>query len=125
MVFDAISKNLGNWWGNQDKLIEKSGILFKVSWGEPWYQFEVISYIKNQEMTWKCIDANQKIDGLKDIEKEWVGSVIHWKVKNLETNWSLLEFEHQGLVPELVCFNFCSDSWRHFLENSLVSYLSK
>ena len=125
MLFEAISKNLGDWWGNQDKLIEKRGIIFKVSWGEAWYKFEVVKYLKNQEMTWKCIDANQKIEGLTDVEKEWVGTEIHWKVKRLDNNRSLLEFEHKGLIPEFICFNFCSDSWSHFLEQSLVNYLTK
>ncbi len=75
--------------------IEKRGIVFKVSWGEPWYKFEVVKYLKNQEMTWKCIDANQKIEGLTDVEKEWVGTEINWIVKRLDKNRSLLEFEHK------------------------------
>jgi len=82
-----------------------------------------MKYLKNQEMTWKCIDANQKIEGLTGIEKEWVGTEIHWIVKQLNGNRSLLEFEHKGLIPEFICFKFCSDSWSHFLEDSLVNYL--
>jgi hypothetical protein len=122
-VFEAISRRLGDWWGNQDNAIDHEGIVFKVSWGEPWYQFEVVKYIQDQEMTWKCIDANQKIDGLPGVEKEWVGTEISWNFKSLDNDKCLLEFEHQGLVPELLCFKFCSSSWEHFLEDSLVKYL--
>ena len=124
ILFEGISKKLRDWWGNQDILIDKKGVEFIVSWGEPWYKFEVVKYLKNHEMIWKCIDANQKIDGLTGVEKEWVGTEIHWIVKRLDKNRSLLEFEHKGLVPELICFNFCSDSWSHFLEDSLVKYLT-
>ena len=124
LLFEAISMKLNDWWGVQDQLIEKTGDVFKVSWGEPWYQFEVVNYVKNQEMIWKCIDANQKIKGLTDIEKEWVGTEIHWLIKQLDNNKSLLEFEHKGLVPEFLCFKVCSESWSIFLEESLVDYLT-
>ena len=122
-LFEAISKNLGDWWGNQDSPIDKEDVVFTVSWGEPWYKFQVIEYIPNQAMIWKCIDANQQIDGLTGVEKEWVGTEIHWEIKRLDRDRSLLEFEHKGLVPEFICFTFCSDSWGHFLESSLVEYL--
>ncbi|MBL4649538.1 MAG: hypothetical protein JKY03_07385, partial [Aureispira sp.] len=99
--------------------------LFKVSWGETWYQFKVVKYLKDYEMIWECIDANQKIDGLVDVEKEWVGTKIHWKLEKHEKDKTLLKFKHEGLVPEFVCFNFCSDSWDHFLKQALVNYLAK
>jgi hypothetical protein len=125
MLFEAISRNLGDWWGKQDRLIEKQGMVFKVSWGEPWYQFEVVKFLKHQEMIWKCIDANQKIEGLRGVEKEWVGTEIHWIVKGLNNNRSLLEFEHKGLIPDFICFDFCSKAWSHFLNDSLVKYLTQ
>ena len=124
-IFAAISKELGNWWGNQDKPILRNGTIFKVAWGEPWYQFEVSHYMVNREMSWTCIDANQIIEGLTGVEKEWVGSEIHWKIEPLDENRSLLKFEHSGLVPELQCYSFCSKSWIYFLEHKLVDYLRK
>jgi hypothetical protein len=123
-VFSAISENLGNWWGKQTKSKLKQGTVFKVSWGEPWYKFKVIKFTKNVAMVWECVDANQIIDGLDGVEKEWVGTKIHWNLKPLENRNVILEFEHEGLIPEFICFNFCSKAWTHFLENSLVNYLS-
>ncbi|MEM7297676.1 MAG: hypothetical protein AAF391_05355 [Bacteroidota bacterium] len=125
IVFRAISKRLGFWWGKQDQLIDQVGVVFTVSWNEPWYQFKVIRYIENQEMVWECMDANQIIDGLDDVQKEWVGTKIHWRIINIGKNRTLLEFEHEGLAPEFICFRFCSDSWNHFLNESLVAYLKR
>jgi len=124
-VFQAISKDLANWWGYQDAPIEKKGTILKVSWGEPWYQFEVTEYHENKKMVWKCIDANQKIDGLKNVEKEWVDTKIYWVLQELDEQKTLLKFKHEGLTPEFICFKFCSKSWNHFLQGSLVSYLVK
>jgi len=124
-VFKAISQQLGDWWGKQDKVIEKEGTIFKVAWGEPWYQFKVIHFIPNQEMSWECIDANQKINGLSGVEKEWVGTKVHWKVENLGPDQCRLNFEHEGLVPDFLCFDFCSATWERFLKESLVNYLER
>jgi len=123
-VFMAISRELGNWWGQQDKLIDEKNLVFKVSWGEPWYQFKVLDYKENELMIWECIDANQLIPGLSGVEKEWVGTRIHWKLKEMSSNTTLLEFKHQGLIPEFLCFDFCSNSWEHFLKDRLVAYLA-
>ena len=123
IVFDAITENLASWWGRQDHRIDKAGTVFTVSWGEPWYQFEVTHYIENHEMIWKCIDANQIIGGLEGVQKEWVDTKIHWKLKPLGNDDSLLEFEHEGLVPDFICFQVCSTSWDHFLKESLIAYL--
>ena len=122
-VFRAISKNLGDWWGKQDQEINREGTIFKVSWGEPWYQFKVIKYAQDQEMIWECVDANQKISGLENVEKEWVGTKIHWELEEVEKEKTLLKFQHEGLVPEFICFNFCSQTWDHFLQKVLVNYL--
>lgn len=123
-VFKAITQELPNWWGPQDHSVSKKGDVFTVSWGEPWYQFEVVRFIENEEVVWRCIDANQIIDGLEGVQKEWVNTEIHWK---LEANVSItkLDFMHKGLIPSFICFQFCSDSWTHFLKGSLVDYLDK
>lgn len=124
-VFRAISTELSLWWGAQDNLIDQNKMIFRVSWGEPWYEFELLEYRQDQEMVWECIDANQKIKGLKNIEKEWVGTKIHWKLVALTQDRTELEFRHEGLVPELICFEFCSASWGHFLKEALVNYIAK
>ena len=122
-VFKAITKELSNWWGKQDKLVEKRNDIFRVSWGEPWYQFEVVEYIENEKMIWKCIDANQKIRGLVGVEKEWVNSKIHWSLEKVDSSRTILTFEHEGLTPKVLCYNVCSNSWSEFLKGSLVKYV--
>ena len=34
----------------------------------------------------------------------------------------MLYFRHQGLTPELECFDMCHEGWTHYLA-SLVSYV--
>ncbi|MEN8789457.1 MAG: hypothetical protein ABF295_08060, partial [Flavobacteriaceae bacterium] len=108
----------------QDIAANCEGTEFKVSWGEAWYLFKVISYRPNEVMIWECIDANQKIPGLTGVEKEWVGTKIHWILTEINPRLTRLNFEHEGLVPEFICFNFCCQSWEHFLKESLKNYIA-
>ena len=73
----------------------------------------------------KGVDANQKIEGLENVEKEWVGTKIHWNLERVGREKTLLKFQHEGLVPEFICFNFCCKSWDHFLRQILVNYLEQ
>lgn len=123
-VFNAISLDLGLWWGDQSHKINSVNQIFKVSWGEPWYQFKVVEYGPFQKMSWQCIDANQKIDGLKNVEKEWVDTIIHWHFKKLNNDKTILHFVHEGLNPGILCFDFCSKSWDHFLLDKLSNHLN-
>ncbi|MDH3698932.1 MAG: hypothetical protein OER83_06310 [Flavobacteriaceae bacterium] len=122
-VFNAISRDLGSWWGKQDRPIDAKGIVFKVSWGEPWYQFEVVDYWEGELMVWECIDANQIIPGLSGVEKEWVDTKVHWKLEELTPATTMLNFKHEGLIPDFLCFDFCSKSWEHFLKDHLISHI--
>lgn len=122
-VFKAISEELVKWWGHQDQPVTENGIVFKVSWGEPWYQFEVIKFTNNHLMVWECIDSNQIINGLDGVQKEWVGTKVHWKLTELSTSCTRLDFMHEGLIPEFICFDVCSSAWSDFLQQHLVSYL--
>ncbi len=122
-IFSAIWNELEAWWGSQNALIDRNGVIFKVSWGKPWYQFKVISYLKNKEVIWECIDANQIIEGLDGVQKDWVGTKIHWTINEISASKSRLDFEHEGLIPSFICFEFCSRAWSNFIEESLVTYL--
>ncbi|MEO9870728.1 SRPBCC family protein [Ekhidna sp.] len=122
-VFSAISTQLEAWWGHQDHPITQLETAFKVSWGKPWYQFKVIAYQKDKEMIWECIDANQIINGLEGVQKEWVGTKVHWRLTSLDGERTRLDFEHEGLVPDFICFDICINAWSGFLEQHLVSYL--
>ena len=122
-IFRALTSDINAWWGDTDRQINKKGDVFKVSWGEPWYLFEVIEYQKDSLIEWKCIDANQIISGLEGVQKEWVGSVVHWNIERLSDQVSRLFIEHRGLTEALTCYEFCSSTWNRFLHIALKNYL--
>jgi len=125
LVFQAIAEDLGKWWGDMDKPVQNQGDVFTVSWGEPWYQFEVVEYEPFKKITWSCIDANQIIDGLEGVEKEWVGTQVVWELVEEGNGTVKVSMAHQGLIPNFTCFDVCSSAWDHFITGSLKSYLER
>ena len=125
LIYNALCNELSQWWGDMDKPANKIGDVFTVSWGEPWYKFKVIKYEPYKKLSWECIDSNQIIGDLKGVQKEWVGTKLHWKIKQNDLGKSQLNFTHEGLVPEFICYDVCSNAWSDFIGISLKEYLEE
>ena len=74
-------------------------------------------------LSWKCIDANQIIEGLEGVQKEWVGTQLHWVIEEINSGACRVTFTHEGLVPDFICYDFCSAAWDHFFGERLKAYL--
>ena len=122
-IFHALTKDLQGWWGRMDRPVSKTGDVFTVSWGEPWYRFQVSNFEAPTSLRWKCIDANQIIHGLEGVQKEWVGTELDWKIEEISPAVSRVTFTHMGLVPEFKCYDFCSAAWDRFFGEGLKTYL--
>ena len=122
-AFLALAEDLGKWWGEMDRPVSSVQDVFTVSWGEPWYRFKVLVFSPPTQLVWECIDANQIIGDMKGVEKEWVGTKLHWKIAELDTNTLNLSLIHEGLVPQFVCYDFCSTTWERFIYQHLKPYL--
>jgi uncharacterized protein YndB with AHSA1/START domain len=52
---------------------------------------------------------------------DWDGTTISFDVAEAGDG-AMLSFRHEGLTPELECFDMCHEGWTHYLA-SLVSYV--
>lgn len=122
-AFDALSKNIDKWWGETDQEAIKTGEIFTVSWGEPWYQFQLIEVVPGEKLVWECIDANQIIGDLEGVQKEWVGTKILWSISATSDNRLRIDLIHEGLVPAFICYDVCSRTWGSYVTGHLKRYL--
>lgn len=81
---------------------------------------EVSEAIQNRSLVWKVAEANHDLEGITK-KDEWRGTTIKWNIVEYETG-SKVTLTHQGLVPELECFDICQAGWGYFL-GSLKDYL--
>ena len=124
-AFAALTKDIDKWWGKTDQAALETGDIFTVSWGEPWYQFQLIEVIPKEKLVWECIDANQIIGDLEGVQKEWVGTKILWTISVAGDGEVRIDLMHKGLVPAFICYDVCSRTWGSYVTEHLKNYLEK
>jgi uncharacterized protein YndB with AHSA1/START domain len=50
-----------------------------------------------------------------DFLPDWVGTRIHFALRPGETGGTVLDFRHEGLTPQLECFDQCRQGWDFYL----------
>jgi uncharacterized protein YndB with AHSA1/START domain len=49
------------------------------------------------------------------LNPEWVGTHITFTLRPSRAGGTILEFRHDGLTPQLECYDHCSRGWDYFL----------
>lgn len=70
----------------------------------------------NSLIEWECIASNMQNTNA------WQGSIVTFKIAQLNSNRSRLDFLHDG-YKNSPCFNACNAGWAFVLGNSLRSYI--
>jgi hypothetical protein len=120
-VYNAII-NVRGWWGegvkgNTEKLNDEF-----VYRHEPYHysKHRLTEVIPGKKIVWLTIDG-----ALSFVEHktEWKGTKIIFEIaaKGKKTE---LRFTHEGLTPELECFDDCSNGWGHYVEQSLLKLIT-
>ncbi|MGC6431073.1 MAG: hypothetical protein ACON5F_08530 [Jejuia sp.] len=116
-VFYTLNEGLNLWWGSiSDSSFELNGAFTITFENGYWWRFQIIEFIPNQKLTWKCID------GEPEFNKEWIGHELHWIISG-ENQHTTINFLQIGLTPKLHCYNVCSSTWDMFITKKLQSYL--
>lgn len=122
-VFNAITKSVKKWWGNTDFPVSKLDDEFTTSFDKTFWKFKILEFKPHSKIVWDCIDAKHIHTGYKGIEKEWIGTSVEWKLEEKNQNETILYFTHNGLVPELNCYEICFPAWEIFVTQSLKSFI--
>ena len=124
-VFHAITNRIDQWWGQVDHQPNALNQVFKVSFGEAFWRFRVIQFEPLVEVIWQCIESNQVHGEMMGIKEEWLDTTLHWEVKSEMGNSITVHFIHNGLTPDLHCYQVCRDAWDFFTGESLKELLEK
>ena len=120
-AFKSIN-NVTKWWtenleGSSQKLDDE----FTVRFGDVHVSTQkLIEVIPGKKVVWLVTNSN--LNFIKD-KQEWNGTKISFDIseKDGKTN---IRFTHQGLVPEIECFNACSNAWGDYITNSLRNLIN-
>ena len=120
-VFDAVA-NVRGWWSQA--LVGESANL-----GDEFvFQYEdihmskhrLIEVIPDQKVVWLTLDAS--LNFVED-KFEWTGTKVIFSIRRLGFRTEL-KFTHEGLTPELMCYESCKRGWSFFILESLKSLIT-
>jgi hypothetical protein len=120
-VFQAII-NVRDWWSGYygEEFIGETKNLndefsFNAGDGAHYSKQKLIEVIPNKKVVWLITDSK-----LSFIEKtdEWIGTKVIFEISE-KNDATQLTFTHEGLTPEIECYNSCAPAWTQYLQNKL------
>lgn len=125
-VFRAI-RDVRSWWsglyseefsGETENLHDEFS--FRAGEGAHYSRQKLVEVIPNKKVVWLITEGE-----LSFIEKtdEWVGTRVIFEIseKNGKTQ---LVFTHEGLTPEVECYDSCAPAWSMYLKDKLLPLIS-
>ena len=120
-AFTAIN-NVRRWWsGEIEGSTDKRGDEFSYQYQDVHRSKQKITeLIPGKKVVWHVLDGH--LNFVQD-KTEWKGTDITFEVSK-KGNKTEIRFTHLGLVPELECFNACSNAWGSYINGSLRSLIT-
>lgn len=115
-VFDAVN-NPQDWWsgtieGSTGKLNDE----FTYSYKDLHLSKQrIVEMIPGQKVVWLVTES--QINYAED-KREWTDTKISFEISE-QDNKTKLRFTHLGLVPEIECFDSCSNAWTELIRQGL------
>jgi len=123
-AFNAIN-NVREWWtgepgieGSTDKLNDEFTYDYK-----PYHHSKqkITELIPGKKIVWLVTDSN--INFVED-KNEWTGTKITFEIKKRGDKTEVC-FTHLGLVPDIECYDGCSNAWGSYISSSLRNLITK
>lgn len=125
-VFNVV-KNVRLWWsglfgeefnGDSEKLLEEFS--FRAGDGMHYSKQKLIELEANKKIAWLVTES--KLNFLKKTD-EWTCSKLIFELEQ-QGNKTQVTFTHQGLTPEIECFDSCAPAWTMYIQQKLLPLLS-
>lgn len=125
-VFYAI-KNVREWWsgyyeeeiqGETENLHDEFD--FTAAGGAHFSKQKLIEVIPNKKIVWLITESKFTF-----IEKpdEWTGTKVIFEITRTNDKTHLV-FTHEGLTPEVECYDDCAPAWTQYLQNKLLRIIN-
>ncbi|MFY9804046.1 MAG: SRPBCC domain-containing protein [Candidatus Acidiferrales bacterium] len=121
-AFAAINDVRGWWSGNIEGTTDKLGAEFTYRYKNIHYsKHKIAELIPGQKVVWLVLDSS--LSFIED-KGEWNGTKITFDIakKGRQTE---VRFTHVGLVPEVECYDGCSNAWGSYINGSLRNLITR
>src|SRR5437773_9012188 len=123
-VFNAIN-NVREWWTGEPGIegsTDKLGDEFIYRYKDLHYSKQKITeLIPGKKVVWLITDS--KLNFIKD-KQEWTGTKIIFEIDK-KGDKTEVRFTYAGLVPDIECYDDCSNAWSSYINGSLQNFTTK
>jgi len=118
--------NVREWWsGLYSEVIDgpteqlNDEFTFRAGDGVHYSKQKLVEIIPNKKVVWLVTESELSFLKKKD---EWKGTKIIFQIFK-KGDKTRVVFTHEGLTPEIECFDACSGAWNLYLQNRLSKLL--
>ena len=125
---EAVYKRLldvRNWWSGlyQEEIIGSTDVLnqeftYSAGRGLHYSRQKLVELVPNKKIVWLVTDS--KLSFLAD-QDEWTGTKIIFEIGQVNDK-TRVRFLHQGLTPQIECYQQCSNGWSGYLQRLKLSH---
>lgn len=125
-VFEAITR-VRDWWtgffgeelmGETEKLNDTFS--FRAGDGAHYSEHQLVEVVPGKKIVWLTTNSDLNFIQQKD---EWTGTKVIFEIKREEGKTKLV-FTHEGLTPDVECYNACSPAWTQYLQQKLLPLIN-
>ena len=115
--------SVSKWWtGNLEGSSQKLNDEFTVRFGDIHFSKQkLVEVIPDKKVVW--LVTERKLNFLKN-KHEWTNTKIVVEIAEKDGK-TQIHFTHVGLVPEVECYNSCTNAWGQYINGSLLRLLSE
>ena len=123
IVYQALTRDIGKWWAPKSDVIHKVGDSATFQFPPTFWTMKAIRLIPDALIELECIEAYHIDDSIPhSAREEWLGTKLVWTLSS-SASGTTIQFVHEGLTPQLVCYDVCEAGWDHFFVKELYAYL--
>jgi hypothetical protein len=118
-AFDAIN-DVAGWWGRiTGSTAAVADEFVYIVPGLHYSGFRVVERDPGRAVAW--LVTGSFVDFAED-KKEWTGTTVRFAIEETPGGARVV-FTHEGLAPEVECYDVCTSAWRMFITGSLKSFI--
>ena len=121
-VFNAVN-DVTKWWskdfvGNSTKLNDE----FIIDHPNQHYSKQkLVEVIPGRKVVWLVTESN--LNWIANNKEEWTNTKMIFEISTKDDK-TVLQFTHEGLVPEKECYTMCEKGWDIIIKDWLVHFIT-